>query len=96
MLTGPGGAFPAQGAPGGYNNVGNNFGGPHAFLPGIQHVVVRGHLIQLFSDLIRSRRKVVKFCVSGHFKLDRFSHLWTCFSAKNDCYLDLFKPVKQL
>jgi len=28
MLTGPGGAFPAQGAPGGYNNVGNNFGGP--------------------------------------------------------------------
>merc|ERR1712121_202579 len=28
MLTGPSGAFPAQGAPGGYNNVGNNFGGP--------------------------------------------------------------------
>jgi len=27
MLTGPGGAFPAQPPQGGYNNVGNNFGG---------------------------------------------------------------------
>merc|ERR1719370_447044 len=51
MLTGPGGAFPAQGAPGGYNNVGNNFGGPMPSYQGYSIVVVYGDiLIQLFSD----------------------------------------------
>merc|ERR1712083_122700 len=35
---------------------GEQFWRSYAFLPGIQHVGVSGHLIQLSSDLIRSRR----------------------------------------